>query len=138
MRNLLFMATLICFSATTPASSQSLDQSSVPQAATAPASVSSIYKQPIYTPKDERIGDVEDILLSPDGQATAVIVNVRDFLGVSAENHVALPYKGLSVTARDNQRRITMEASREELKGLTTYNYDGNKKVWVANEAKKP
>src|SRR3974390_1817368 len=40
------------------------------------------YKQSVYDPSDSKIGDVQDVLVSPDGRATTLIVAVGGFLGV--------------------------------------------------------
>ena len=48
-------------------------------------SISEIYKQNVYDSTNNKIGDVEDILLSSDGRATALItliIGVGGFLGM--------------------------------------------------------
>jgi sporulation protein YlmC with PRC-barrel domain len=142
MKKIRFIALLSVVCLTTPVMGQSAptqDGNTVMlgQATSGPVSVSRIYKQPIHTPQDERIGEVEDILLSTDGQATALIVGVGGFLG-TGETHVAVPYKSVSLTTRGDRPRVVMDTTREQLKSVATFRYDRDKMVWVANEHKKP
>ena len=44
--------------------------------------VSEYYKQSVYDTKDNKIGDVNDVLLDKDGQVSAVILGVGGFLGI--------------------------------------------------------
>jgi sporulation protein YlmC with PRC-barrel domain len=45
-------------------------------------SISEIYNQSVYDSANNKIGEVQDILLSPDGRATALIIGVGGFLGI--------------------------------------------------------
>lgn len=142
MKKISFVVLLGVACLTTPAMSQSAPKQDantvmLGQATSGPVSVSRIYKQPIHTPEDERIGEVEDILLSADGQATALIVGVGGFLG-TGETHVAVPYKSVSLATRGDRPRVVMDTTREQLKSVATFKYDREKMVWVANELKKP
>lgn len=71
----------------------------------------------IYTSANddaEAIGDVEDVILSQDGNVDAVVVSVGGFLGI-AEKTVALPFDRLSMEMRDGEEWIVANASSEEL-----------------------
>ena len=45
----------------------------------------------IYGSNNEKIGDINDILIDPQGQAKAVVIGVGGFLGIGEKN-VALPW----------------------------------------------
>ena len=50
----------------------------------------SILGQPVYNDKDEQVGSIDDIIISPDKAASYAIVNAGGFLGLT--NHdVAIP-----------------------------------------------
>ena len=53
------------------------------------ATVTDWYKQTVYDPSDNKIGEIMDVLVSPDGRATALIVGVGGFLG-AGEKDVAV------------------------------------------------
>ena len=42
--------------------------------------VSDFYKQNVYDPKDNKIGDVKDLILEKDGRVNAAIIGVGGFL----------------------------------------------------------
>ena len=46
------------------------------------ATVTDWYKQNVYDPSDNKIGEIMDVLVSPEGRATALIVGVGGFLGL--------------------------------------------------------
>ena len=53
------------------------------------------YKQSVYDPSNNKIGEIMDVLVSPDGHATALIVGVGGFLG-AGEKDVAVPFTAVS------------------------------------------
>src|SRR6266576_760327 len=61
--------------------------------------ISDWYKQNVYDPSDSKIGEVMDVLLSPDGHATALIVGVGGFLG-AGEKDVAVPFAAVKHTMK--------------------------------------
>lgn len=48
--------------------------------------VSEYYKQDVYDAHDNKIGDVNDVLLDKNGQVTAVILGVGGFLGMGEKD----------------------------------------------------
>src|SRR4029450_5418004 len=48
--------------------------------------ISDYYNQSVYDPQDNKIGDVEDLLVSKNGNIDAAIIGVGGFLGVGAKN----------------------------------------------------
>jgi len=92
--------------------------------------VSEYYKQSVYDTKDNKIGDVNDVLLDKDGQVSAVILGVGGFLGIG-EKAVAVPFTAIKITEKDGNRYLVMDASKEALQGATGYAYDRTKRVWM-------
>jgi len=43
--------------------------------------VTNFYKQNVYDPSDNKIGDVDDVLIDKEGHVTAMIIGVGGFLG---------------------------------------------------------
>lgn len=73
---------------------------------------SKLMRQSILGANNERIGDVNDLLLSKDGQVSAVLVGVGGFLGIG-EKTVAIPFEALKRSPESNQ--LTASYSREDL-----------------------
>lgn len=74
---------------------------------------SDFMKKNILGANNERIGDVNDLLLSPDGEVMAVLVGVGGFLGIG-EKTVAIPFDALQRSPDSDQ--LTAQYSREDLK----------------------
>jgi sporulation protein YlmC with PRC-barrel domain len=93
------------------------------------------YKQSVYDPSNNKIGEVMDVLLSQDGKISALIVGVGGFLGIG-EKDVAVPFEAIKRTVRDNKAYLTMDASKDALKAAPGFKYDRTTTTW-APEAKK-
>jgi sporulation protein YlmC with PRC-barrel domain len=68
----------------------------------------------------ERIGDVNDVVLGPNGNADAVIIGVGGFLGIG-EKDVAVDFDRVSWVDRDGDRWIIIQATKEDLEAAPTY-----------------
>ncbi len=68
----------------------------------------------------EAIGDVNDVVLGPDGQAEAVVVGVGGFLGMG-EKDVAVDFERLGWTERDGEKWLTMAATQDELENAPAF-----------------
>ena len=108
--------------------SQSM-QSVPPQSVT----VSDWYKQSVYDPSNNKIGEIDDVLLSPDGKVNALIVGVGGFLGMG-EKHVALPFNAVKPTAKDGKVYLTLNTTRDALKAAPGLKYDRSSTSWVPDK----
>src|SRR5262249_21172768 len=52
------------------------------------------YKQNVYDPSDNKIGEVMDVLLDKQGRSQALIIGVGGFLGIG-EKDVAVPFNAV-------------------------------------------
>ena len=94
------------------------------------------YKQNVYDPSNNKIGEIMDVLVSPDGHATALIVGVGGFLG-AGEKDVAVPFTAVKHTMKDNSVYLTMDTTKDALKSAPGFKYDKNKTTWVPDAAGK-
>src|SRR5215207_6226937 len=60
---------------------------------------SSLIGTAVNGPNNERIGDVNDVLLDRNGQAVAIVIGVGGFLGIG-EKDVAVPFRQVELTPR--------------------------------------
>ena len=98
--------------------------------------ISVYYNEDVYDAQNNKIGDVNDILLDKDGRVAAVIVGVGGLLGVG-EKDVAVPFNSLKVTEKDNDRYLVMNTTKESLEKAPGYTFDKEKGAWIAaTEAK--
>ena len=74
------------------------------------------YKQNVYDPGDNKIGEIKDVLVDRDGKITALIVAAGGFLGMG-EKDVAVPFNAVQVTSKDNNKwYLVMNSTKDALK----------------------
>jgi sporulation protein YlmC with PRC-barrel domain len=88
------------------------------------------YKQTVYDPSNNKIGEIMDVLVAPSGQVNAVIVGVGGFLG-AGEKDVAVNFNSIKQTKKDNKVYLTMDTTKDALKSAPGFKYDSNKTSWV-------
>jgi sporulation protein YlmC with PRC-barrel domain len=98
-------------------------------------SISTYYNEDVYDTQDNKIGDVNDVLLDKDGRVSTAIIGVGGFLGVG-EKDVAVPFNALKVAEKAGDRYLVMEATKEALEKAAGYVYDQGKGQWLP--AKQP
>jgi sporulation protein YlmC with PRC-barrel domain len=93
------------------------------------------YKQSVYDTQNNKIGDVKDVLVDADGRINALIISVGGFLG-AGEKDVAVKFDAVKKTEQDNSVRLTMNASKDELKSAPGLKYDKQSTTWVPDRSK--
>lgn len=68
----------------------------------------------------DMIGDINDIVISPEGQVASVIVGVGGFLGIG-EKDVAVEYKTIEWVERDGERWLVANMTREQLEAAPAF-----------------
>jgi sporulation protein YlmC with PRC-barrel domain len=98
------------------------------------ATVTNYYKQNVYDPQDNKIGDIKDVLVDSDGKVTAFIIGAGGFLGMG-EHDVAVPFSAVKGTQKDGKWYLTMNASKDTLKAAPGLKYDSTKTTWIPENA---
>jgi PRC-barrel domain len=88
------------------------------------------YKQNVYDPKDQKIGEIMDVLVSPSGQAEAAIVGVGGFLG-AGEKDVAVSFSAIKARKKDDKTYLTLDTTKDALKSAPGFRYDRQSTTWV-------
>jgi hypothetical protein len=101
--------------------------SSVPQGGTP---VNNYYKQTVYDPSDNKIGEVSDLLVEKDGKVAVAIVSVGGFLG-AGEKDVAVPFDSLKLTQKNQKWYLVMNADKDSLKNAPGFRHDKSQDRWV-------
>ena len=60
------------------------------------------YKQNVYDPNENKIGDIKDVLVDKSGKVVTLIVAVGGFLGMG-EKDVAVPFEAVHPTPKDKK-----------------------------------
>ena len=82
-------------------------------------SVTEYYKQNVYDPSDNTIGEVNDVLLDQDGHVTAVILSVGGFLGLGAK------YVSVPIECRASLRALLGTDDRNRIEFSDEFDGDG-------------
>jgi sporulation protein YlmC with PRC-barrel domain len=74
----------------------------------------------VYNDQGQRIGKIEDMLVSPDGKLSVAVIDVGGFLGIG-KHRVAIPVDQFSdITAK---KLVLPKATKETLKALPEFRY---------------
>jgi sporulation protein YlmC with PRC-barrel domain len=93
------------------------------------------YKQNVYDPSDNKIGEISDVLVDREGKATALIIGVGGFLG-AGQKDVAVPFNAVRTTTKDNNKwYLVMNSTKDALKSAKGFKYDRTNMTWVPEEA---
>jgi sporulation protein YlmC with PRC-barrel domain len=69
----------------------------------------------------EVLGDINDLVLSPDGQVGVIVIGVGGFLGIGEKN-VGVPFDSIERYADENGKVVLLlDASAEELEAAPTF-----------------
>ncbi|HYH19077.1 MAG TPA: PRC-barrel domain-containing protein [Azospirillum sp.] len=77
--------------------------------------------QRVTNPQGQELGEVEDLLVRPDGKVAGVVVEWGVLAGLSA-NQVAVPWSQVRVSP--DGRKLTVDATKEQLEKLPKYDPD--------------
>lgn len=80
----------------------------------------------VYGPNNERVGDVNDILIDRTGTATAIVVGVGGFLGMGEKN-VAVPFTSIQMNQRDGRDELHMNVTRGDLEKAPSFKINRNR-----------
>jgi sporulation protein YlmC with PRC-barrel domain len=92
--------------------------------------VANFYKQNVYDPSDNKIGDVDDVLIDKEGRITAMIIGVGGFLGMG-EKDVAVPFSSVRASEKNNKWYLVLNTNKEALKTAPGFTYDKTKTTWM-------
>ena len=96
--------------------------------------VTNYYKQNVYDPSDNKIGEISDVLIDQEGRVNAFIVAVGGFLG-AGEKDVAVPFNAIKGKKKDNSWYLVMNTTKDALKSAPGYKYDRSKTQWVPEKS---
>ena len=100
--------------AATPATGMSSDAAASTEAITGWSAKDDIIGKSVHNENDEKVGDINDIVISSDGRSLYVLIGAGGFLGLG-EKHVAVPFDRLQ---RSDDRILLSGYTKEQLKNL--------------------
>jgi sporulation protein YlmC with PRC-barrel domain len=75
--------------------------------------------KPVYNETKQKIGEIEDIIVTPDNAASFAVIGVGGFLGLG-ERRVAIPFKQIKLQGTN---LLLPGATKEALKALPEFKY---------------
>ena len=87
---------------------------------------SSLMRTDVYNLQDERLGQIEDLVIGGGREIAAIVVGVGGFLGIG-ERYAALPPSAVVLTRQPNgSMRAVVDASRDQLRNSPEFKYEGH------------
>jgi sporulation protein YlmC with PRC-barrel domain len=81
----------------------------------------------VYNKANEKIGDVNDLILGPDGKISSAVIGVGGFLGMG-EKLVAVAFSDMQLNRDANgTMRITVNSTKEALENAPDFKYYSSK-----------
>ncbi|MGQ9367015.1 PRC-barrel domain-containing protein [Azospirillum sp. ST 5-10] len=86
------------------------------------ASVDELVGKTVVDGNDETLGEVEDVILAPDGQAQRIVLSRGGLLGIG-EKQVAIDFAQIE-TRSDSDDLYASGLTRDQVKGMPEFQYD--------------
>ena len=88
------------------------------------------YKRSVYDLSNNKVGEIVDLLLMPDGKISLLVLRAGGFLGLG-EKDVAVPFDAVQHTVKDGNVHLTLDTTEEAVKSAPRLRYDPNAGTWV-------
>jgi sporulation protein YlmC with PRC-barrel domain len=88
------------------------------------------YKQDVYDPNDNHIGQVKDVLVDKGGKIHSLVIGVGGFLG-AGEKDVLVAFDAVQPTTKNKKMYLVMNATKDSLKAAPGFKYDSDMTTWV-------
>jgi sporulation protein YlmC with PRC-barrel domain len=98
-----------------------LEEATAPAAGILGIAASDLVGAKVENANGDNIGEIHEVLLSSEGNAEALVVDVGGFLGMG-EHTVAMKWTDVSIRSEDNNAVVvTTEMTKDQLQGLPEY-----------------
>ena len=94
------------------------------------------YKQNVYDPNDQKLGEIMDLLVNQSGQIEAAMVGVGGFLG-AGEKDVAVNFNAIKPTKKNDKTYLTLNTTKDALNKAPGFKYDKQSTKWVPDNEKR-
>lgn len=98
------------------------------------ASADELIGKNVYGRDNNKIGEVDDVILDTNGQAKQLVISSGGFLGIG-EKQVAVDYSAANWDARNNRLNLA-GMSRDDVKSMPEFKYDDT--MTSLNKSRKP
>lgn len=85
---------------------------------------SDVYKASVYDPNN-KIGDIDDLVINKDGSVSTAVIGVGGFLGVGQKD-VAIPFTDLKVASNNDKTWFVLDRTKQDLKSAPAFDKSTN------------
>ncbi|MDX2201843.1 MAG: PRC-barrel domain-containing protein [Hyphomicrobiaceae bacterium] len=96
--------------------------------------LSNWYGKSVYDQANNKIGDISDVLIDQQKQASLAIIGVGGFLGIGEKN-VAVPFDTITRSVRDGSVYLTMNTTKDALNAAQGLRFDRTTNSWLVDAA---
>ena len=77
---------------------------------------------PVRNAKEDKLGNINDVIMSKDGKPSVAVLGVGGFLGIGEKN-VGIPFDSLQFTMDNNKKIARLEVDKQALESAPTFVY---------------
>ena len=89
---------------------------------------SDVVKSDVYDAAENKIGTIDDVLMSKNGSPEQAIIGVGGFLGMG-EKDVAIPFSELKMKTRNGKNWFELNKSKDDLKAAAAFDTKAHKQM---------
>ena len=93
------------------------------------ATITDYYRQNVYDPADQKIGEIVDLLIERDGQVSATMISVGSFLALT-KKVVAIPFTALQVTLKERRPYLVLDIDKRALRNAPGFEFNRSERRW--------
>jgi hypothetical protein len=91
--------------------------------------ITDYYRQNVYDPADQKIGEIVDLLIEKDGQVPATMISVGGFLALT-KKVVAIPFTALQVTLKERRPYLVLDIDKRALQSAPGFEFNRSARRW--------
>lgn len=92
--------------------------------------VTEFYRQDVHDKSGQKIGQIVDVLIDPEGK-TSFVIQVGGFLG-TGEHNIVVPISSVQATKKDDKSYLVLDITKDALRSAPTFRYAA--RTWVRDE----
>ena len=83
----------------------------------------------MYDANQNKIGQVDDVLVDKAGKVTGLVISVGGFLGVGSKD-VIVPFEDVNLQKKNDKYWLSINESKDSLKSAQGFSYDSDATTW--------
>jgi sporulation protein YlmC with PRC-barrel domain len=93
------------------------------------ATITDYYRQNVYDPADQEIGEIVDLVIEKEGQVPTTMISVGSFLALT-KKIVAIPFSALQVTLKEHKPYLVLDIDKRALRNAPGFEFNRSERRW--------